>query len=96
MPILINPNEVNRLYVEGLELYWQGYYKDALKVFEEVRRIFPNHSEINKLIESSQKNSTNSRINWRRFMLFFLVLDGVSVLLILLFIYLAFIKKEKT
>lgn len=90
------PNEVNRLYVEGLELYWQGYYKDALKVFEEVRRIFPNHSEINKLIESSQKNSTNSRINWRRFMLFFLVLDGVSVLLILLFIYLAFIKKEKT
>lgn len=89
-------NEVNNLYIEGLELYWQGYYKDALKNFEEVRRIFPNHSEISKLIKDSQKNIANSRMNWRKYKQGFFVVDGIALLLILVFIYLGFIKKEKT
>lgn len=42
-------------YREGLELYWQQYYSKAIPKFEEVKRLFPEHSEVARLIQSSQQ-----------------------------------------
>jgi hypothetical protein len=42
-------------YREGLELYWDQRYSKAIPKFEEVKRLFPEHSEVAKLIQSSQQ-----------------------------------------
>lgn len=46
---------VDTRYREGLDLYWDGYYSQAIVKFEEVRRLFPQHSEVAKLITDSQQ-----------------------------------------
>lgn len=42
-------------YHEGLDLYWNQYYSSAIPKFEEVKRLFPQHSEVDRLIQSSQQ-----------------------------------------
>jgi len=43
------------IYHEGLENYWNQYYSAAIPKFEEVKRMFPQHSEVDRLIQSSQQ-----------------------------------------
>ena len=43
------------LFREGLEYYWNEYYSSAIPKFEEVKRLFPQHSEVDRLIQSSQQ-----------------------------------------
>ncbi|HYK19668.1 MAG TPA: trypsin-like peptidase domain-containing protein [Pyrinomonadaceae bacterium] len=43
------------LFREGLEYYWNQYYSLAIPKFEEVKRLFPQHSEVDRLIQSSQQ-----------------------------------------
>ena len=43
------------LFREGLEYYWNQYYSSAIPKFEEVKRLFPQHSEVDRLIQSSQQ-----------------------------------------
>ena len=45
----------DRLYKEGLEAYWAQHYSDAIPKFEEVQRLFPQHSETARLLQSSQQ-----------------------------------------
>ena len=45
----------DRLFREGLDLYWNQYYSSAIPKFEEVKRLFPQHSEVDGLIQSSQQ-----------------------------------------
>ncbi|HKE57130.1 MAG TPA: trypsin-like peptidase domain-containing protein [Pyrinomonadaceae bacterium] len=45
----------DRLYREGLESYWGQHYSDAIPKFEEVKRLFPQHSEVDRLLQSSQQ-----------------------------------------
>jgi Trypsin-like peptidase domain/Inner membrane component of T3SS, cytoplasmic domain len=52
---------VDNLYREGLDLYWQQHYKEAMPKFEEVKRLFPQHSEVDKLIQSSQQAITEGK-----------------------------------
>ena len=40
---------------EGLDDYWNQYYSSAIPKFEEVKRLFPQHSEVDRLIQSSQQ-----------------------------------------
>ena len=40
---------------EGLNFYWDQYYSSAIPKFEEVKRLFPQHSEVDRLIQSSQQ-----------------------------------------
>ena len=40
---------------EGLDDYWNQYYSSAIPRFEEVKRLFPQHSEVDRLIQSSQQ-----------------------------------------
>ena len=42
-------------YREGLEFYWTDQFKSAIGKFEEVKRLFPQHSEVDRLIQSSQQ-----------------------------------------
>lgn len=51
----------DRAYREGLELYWQERYSAAMPKFEEVKRLWPHHSEVNLLVQSSQQAITEGR-----------------------------------
>ncbi len=46
---------IDKDYREGLDLYWKGEYKNAIPKFEEVKRLFPQHSEVERLLQSSQQ-----------------------------------------
>jgi serine protease Do len=45
---------VDRPYYEGLSLYWRGSYRQAIEKLEEVKRLFPQHSEADRLIRESE------------------------------------------
>jgi len=46
---------IDKDYREGLDYYWKEQYKNAIPKFEEVKRLFPQHSEVEKLLQSSQQ-----------------------------------------
>lgn len=48
-------------YREGLEYYWKQEFKNAITKFEEVQRLFPQHSEVGHLIQSSQQGITDGK-----------------------------------
>ncbi|RCJ27263.1 hypothetical protein A6770_25995 [Nostoc minutum NIES-26] len=52
---------IDRLYREGLELYWKQDYKGAKTKFEAVKGLFPQHSEIDQLIRDSEQKIAD---NW--------------------------------
>jgi len=49
------PSPTDTLFREGLGYYWDQYYSSAIPKFEEVKRMFPQHSEVDRLIQSSQQ-----------------------------------------
>lgn len=51
----------DRAYREGLELFWQERYSSAMPKFEEVKRLWPHHSEVNGLLQSSQQAITEGK-----------------------------------
>lgn len=50
-----NEGPTDTVYHEGLDAYWNQYYSTAIPKFEEVKRLFPQHSEVDRLIQSSQQ-----------------------------------------
>ncbi len=88
-------SNTDKLYREGLELYWGGYYKDALEKFESVQRIFPDHSEIKDYITNSEKKIDESKILWSNYATIFYVVDGVLGLLIIFLMLFTFVFKPK-
>jgi S1-C subfamily serine protease len=40
---------------EGLDYYWDAQYSSAIPKLDEVKRLFPQHSEVDGLIQSSQQ-----------------------------------------
>ncbi|HKZ00723.1 MAG TPA: trypsin-like peptidase domain-containing protein, partial [Pyrinomonadaceae bacterium] len=80
------PNELgasDKAYREGLELYWTQQFKSAIQKFEEVKRLFPQHSEVDRLIQSSQQAITEGKD--RSGMSGWWLIAGVIVILMLLF-----------
>lgn len=88
-------SETDKLYQEGLELYWGGYYKHALEKFEAVQRIYPNHSEIKQYIANSEKKMDSSKTLWSDYSTIFYIIDGVAGLLILVLLVFTFAFKPK-
>jgi len=88
-------SETDKLYKEGLELYWGGYYKHALEKFEAVQRIYPNHSEIKQYIANSEKKISSSKTLWSDYTTIFYIVDGVSGLLILVLLVFTFTFRPK-
>lgn len=46
---------------EGLNYYWNDQYSSAIPKFEEVKRLFPQHSEVDRLVQSSQQAKAEGR-----------------------------------
>jgi serine protease Do len=88
-------SSTDKLFKEGLTLYWGGYYKNALEKFEAVERIFPNHSEIKQYISDSEKNVDDSKILWSEYKTIFYIVDGAAGLLIILLMVFTFVLKPK-
>jgi serine protease Do len=88
-------SETDKLYQEGLELYWGGYYKHALEKFEAVQRIYPNHSEIKQYITNAEKKMDSSKTLWSDYATIFYIIDGVAGLLILVLLVFTFAFKPK-
>ena len=88
-------SNTDTLYREGLQLYWGGYYKDALEKFESVQRIFPDHSEIKGYITNSEKKIDESKILWSNYKLPFYIIDGVFAVLIIFMMLFTFVFKPK-
>lgn len=88
-------SETDELYQEGLNLYWAGYYKNALEKFEAVERIFPNHSEIKRYISNAEKKVDESKTLWSDYKTLFYIADGVAALVILLLMVFTFVMKPK-
>ncbi len=42
--------EVSKLYQSGLEQYWNGDYRGAKEKFDQVKRLSPHHSEVERLL----------------------------------------------
>lgn len=78
--------DVDKLYRDGLELYWGGYYKDALTKFEQVQRLNPNHSEIKKFITDSEQNSAKSKTLWSKYKTTFIAYDAAAGLIVIVLI----------
>ena len=51
----------DKAYRDGLELYWGQQFSSAIKKFEEVKRLFPQHSEVDRLIQNSQQGITDGK-----------------------------------
>jgi hypothetical protein len=47
--------QLDQYYRDGLDLYWQGKYAEAKAKFEAVQGLFPQHSEVDRLIQECNK-----------------------------------------
>ena len=75
----------DNLYREGLGYYWDQYYSSAIPKFEEVKRMFPQHSEVDRLVQSSQQAKAEGKEK-SSFPVWIVVVVVVVLLLILFLI----------
>nr|WP_247739043.1 serine protease [Bacillus sp. 165] len=87
---------IDKLYKEGLNFFWAGYYKEALDKFEKVQRLYPKHSEITNLIREAQAKADKSLTYWPKYTLYFYIYDGVAALFIILLLLFTFAFKPKS
>ena len=73
------------LFREGLGYYWDQYYSSAIPKFEEVKRMFPQHSEVDRLIQSSQQAKSEGKEK-SSFPVWIVIVVVVVLLLIVLLI----------
>jgi S1-C subfamily serine protease len=50
-----NEGPTDTSWREGLDYYWNQYYSSAIPKFEEVKRLFPQHSEVDRMVQSAQQ-----------------------------------------
>ncbi len=74
------------VYREGLENYWNQYYSAAIPKFEEVKRLFPQHSEVDRLVQSSQQAKAEGKEKSSFPFWIVAVIVGVLFILLLLLI----------
>ncbi|HEU0252443.1 MAG TPA: trypsin-like peptidase domain-containing protein, partial [Pyrinomonadaceae bacterium] len=74
------------LFREGLDYYWKQYYSSAIPKFEEVKRLFPQHSEVDGLVQSSQQAKAEGKEKSSFPVWIVAVVVGVLFLLLLLLI----------
>src|ERR1041384_2016401 len=74
----------DNLYREGLGYYWDQYYSSAIPKFEEVKRMFPQHSEVDRLVQSSQQAKAEGKE--KSSFPVWIVIVVVVVLLVILFL----------
>ncbi len=72
--------EVDQYYRSGLEFFWKGDYKAAKEMFEIVKDLYPQHSEIDRLISDCNKNRVEE---WKQPAFLFWGVIGAVVLTVL-------------
>src|SRR6185503_8970754 len=90
----------DKLYREGLEAYWNQHYSEAIPKFEEVKRLFPQHSEVERLLQSSQQAKSEGRDRssfpvWIVAVVVIVVILIGAILLIGLIVFLVSRRKKK-
>ena len=73
------------IFREGLGYYWDQYYSSAIPKFEEVKRLFPQHSEVDRLVQSSQQAKSEGKEK-SSFPVWIVVVVVIILLVILLLI----------
>lgn len=82
---------VTKRWQEGLQLYWQNYYKKAIPKFEEIQRLYPKHYAIADYITKSQSGIElrKDRIDLKDYLpwiaggsVIVLIIGGLTVVLI--------------
>jgi S1-C subfamily serine protease len=81
-----NEGPTDTVYHEGLENYWNQYYSAAIPKFEEVKRLFPQHSEVDRLVQSSQQAKAEGKEKSSFPYLVVAVIVGVLFILLILLI----------
>ncbi|MGC4378452.1 trypsin-like peptidase domain-containing protein [Fictibacillus sp. Mic-4] len=86
------------LYRDGLQLYWGGYYKDALTKFQQLHAHYPEHSEVKRWMAKAKEKAGDSKILWSTYQTYFILADIVFALIILALLVWTFLakKEEKT
>jgi Trypsin-like peptidase domain/FHA domain len=51
--------KADNFYRQGLDFFWRGDYEGAISNFERVQRLFPQHSEIDRLLEKATNADDN-------------------------------------
>ncbi|QKE72931.1 serine protease [Arthrobacter citreus] len=88
-------SNTDRLFKEGAELYWGGYYKDALLKFRTVQEIYPKYADINQFISDSAQKSDSSKILWTNYKEAFLQFYVISILIIISLLIYTFTSNSK-
>jgi serine protease Do len=91
----------DKAYREGLELFWNDQYSSAIPKFEEVKRLFPEHSEVNRLIQVSQQSiaegKDKSSVPWTWIIIVLVVLFLiVAVIVIAVTVFLIMRRRGKS
>lgn len=73
------------LFREGLGYYWDQYYSSAIPKFEEVKRLFPQHSEVDRLVQSSQQAKSEGKER-SSFPLWAVIIIAVVLILLVLLV----------
>ncbi len=81
-----NEGPTDTVYREGLDNYWNQYYSAAIPKFEEVKRLFPQHSEVDRLVQSSQQAKAEGKEKSSFPLWIVAVIVGVLFVLLLLLI----------
>jgi len=81
-----NEGPTDTVYREGLDNYWNQYYSAAIPKFEEVKRLFPQHSEVDRLVQSSQQAKAEGKEKSSFPFWILAVIVGVLFILLLLLI----------
>jgi V8-like Glu-specific endopeptidase len=83
-------------YREGLDLYLDGYYSKAIPKLEEVKRLFPAHSEVDKMLTDSQQKIAEGkdRTNIVPWVIGIIVLLVIGVIVIAAVAFLLLRKKK--
>jgi hypothetical protein len=89
----------DKAYREGLELYWAERYSSAIPKFEEVKRLFPEHSEVNRLIQGSQQaiaeGKDKSTFPWTIVVIVLVVLFLIIAVIVIAVVVFLFMRKRK-
>ncbi|HEX6719162.1 MAG TPA: trypsin-like peptidase domain-containing protein [Pyrinomonadaceae bacterium] len=85
------------LYREGLDYYWNQYYSSAIPKFQEVKNLFQQHSEVDRLIQSSQqaKAEGKEKSNFSVWIVVGIVVVLLGILLLLIIIVAAIVIARK-
>jgi len=85
-------NKPTKIFYEAIDFYNKHYYRKARNSFEEVKKINPHYPTVQTYIDQCQSHIDNGEDALTKKLKYFLI--GLSIILLPLFFYFYFAKKE--